>query len=58
MESIKWKSQVPVNIEKRTRQWKMMLGPALRSQQPHAMLQAWGRVAGKLPGRRGPGGAG
>jgi len=26
-----------------------MPGPALRSQQPHAVLQAWGRVAGKLP---------
>lgn len=25
-----------------------MMGPALRSQQPHASLQAWGRVAGKL----------
>jgi len=31
-------------------------GPALGSQQPHAMLQAWGRVPGKLPGRKGPGG--
>ena len=27
-----------------------MPGPALRSQQPHAMLQVWGRVTGKLPG--------
>ena len=27
-----------------------MLGPALWSQQPHATLQVWGRVAGKLPG--------
>jgi len=27
-----------------------ILGPALGSQQPHATLQAWGRVAGKLPG--------
>jgi len=26
-----------------------MLGPALGSQQPHATLQVWGRVAGKLP---------
>jgi len=25
-----------------------MLGPALQSQQPHATLQAWGGVAGKL----------
>ena len=25
---------------------------------PHAMLQAWGRVAGKLPSRKGPGGVG
>ncbi|PKU40995.1 hypothetical protein llap_8698 [Limosa lapponica baueri] len=32
-----------------------MLGPALGSQQPHAALQAWSRVAGELPGRRGPG---
>ena len=31
-----------------------VLGPTLGSQQPHAMLQAWGRVAGKLPGREGP----
>ncbi|KAK4831693.1 hypothetical protein QYF61_018745 [Mycteria americana] len=30
-------------------------GPALGSQQPHATLQAWGRVAGKLPGGKGPG---
>lgn len=28
------------------------------SQQPHATLQAWRRVAGKLPGGEGPGGAG
>jgi len=27
--------------------------PALRSQQPHAMLQAWGGVDGNLPGRNG-----
>ena len=33
-------------------------GPALGSQQPHAMLQAWGGVAGKLSGGKGPGGAG
>ncbi|PKU46885.1 hypothetical protein llap_2858 [Limosa lapponica baueri] len=26
--------------------------PALGSQQPHAALQAWGRVAGELPGRK------
>ena len=31
-----------------------MSGPALGSQQPHAMLRAWGRVAGKLPGRKRP----
>jgi len=31
-----------------------VLGPALCSQQPRAMLQAWGGVAGKLPGRKGP----
>jgi len=31
-------------------------GPALGSQQSHATLQAWGRVAGKLPGRKGLGG--
>ena len=35
-----------------------MPGPALESQQPHAMLQAWGGVAGKLPVGKGPGGAG
>ena len=29
-------------------------GPALRSQQPLAVLQAWGRVAGKLPVGKGP----
>ncbi|GAB0202760.1 hypothetical protein GRJ2_002741600 [Grus japonensis] len=33
-------------------------GPALGSQQPQATLQAWGRVAGKLPGGKGPGGVG
>jgi len=33
-------------------------GPALGSQQPHATLQAWGRMAGKLPGGKGPGGIG
>ena len=33
-------------------------GPALRSKQPHAMLQAWGRVSGKLPSRKGSWGAG
>jgi len=33
-------------------------GPALESQQPHATLQAWGRVAGKLPDGKGPGGVG
>jgi len=32
-----------------------MLGPALGSQQPHATLQAWGGVAGNLPGRKGLG---
>ena len=32
-------------------------GPALGSQQPHAALQAWGRVAGKLPSREGSWGA-
>jgi len=31
-------------------------GPALGSQQPHATLQAWGAVAGKLTGGKGPGG--
>ena len=35
-----------------------VLDPALGSQQPHAMLQAWGRVAGKLPGGKGPWGVG
>lgn len=33
-------------------------GAALGSQQPYAVLQAWGRVGGKLPGGKGPGGAG
>ena len=33
-------------------------GPALGSQQSHAMLQAWGGVTGELPGGKGPGGAG
>lgn len=32
--------------------------PVLGSQQPLAMLQAWGKVAGKLPFRMGPGCAG
>jgi len=32
-------------------------GPALRSQQPHTTLQAWGGVAGKLLSRKGPWGA-
>lgn len=31
--------------------------PACGSQQPHAMLQAWGIVAGKLPSGKGPEGA-
>jgi len=35
-----------------------VLGLALVSQQPHAMLQAWGGVAGKLPSGKGPGRAG
>ena len=35
-----------------------VLGPALGSQQPPTMLQAWGRVAGKLPHRKRPWGAG
>ena len=33
-------------------------GPALHSQQPHATLQGWGRVAGKLPKGKGPWSAG
>ena len=33
-------------------------GPALGSQQPHATLQAWGGVSGKLPSRKGPWGVG
>jgi len=33
-------------------------GPALESQQPHAMLQAWGGVTGKLPSRKGSWGIG
>jgi len=33
-----------------------MLGPALGSQQPQAMLQAWGSMAGKLPGEKDLGG--
>ena len=35
-----------------------VLGPVLGPQQPHATLQAWGGVAGKLPSREGPGGIG
>ena len=31
-----------------------MLGPAFWSQPPQATLQAWGRVAGKLPDGKGP----
>lgn len=30
-------------------------GPALGEQQPHATLQAGGSMAGRLPGRKGPG---
>ena len=30
------------------------LHPALWPQQPQAMLQAWGRVVGRLQGRKGP----
>jgi len=33
-------------------------GPALGSKQPHAKLQAWGIVAAKLPGIKGPWGVG
>ena len=32
------------------------MSPALWPQQPQATLQAWGRVAGRLCGRNGPGG--
>ena len=32
--------------------------PALQSQQAHATVQTWGRVAGKLPGAKGSGGVG
>jgi len=35
-----------------------MLCPALWSQQPYATPQAWGKVAGKLPGGKRPGGVG
>jgi len=35
-----------------------MLYPVLWLQQPQAMLQAWGRVAGRLWGRNGFGSAG
>jgi len=35
-----------------------VLDPALGSQQPHAMLQALGRVSGKLLSGKGPGGVG
>jgi len=34
-----------------------VLGPAIPSKQPHAKLQAWGGVAGKLPKGKGPGDA-
>jgi len=33
-------------------------GPALGSQQSHAILQTWEGVAGELPGGKGPGSAG
>lgn len=33
-------------------------GPALTSQQPHAVLQEWGRGAGKLPSEKGSWGVG
>lgn len=35
-----------------------MLGPALGSQQPHAILQAWGSAAGRLHRGEGSGSAG
>ena len=35
-----------------------MPGPALGSQQPHATLEAWGGVAGKLPDGKGSWGVG
>jgi len=35
-----------------------MPGPALGSQQPHATLEAWGGVAGKLPDGKGLWGVG
>lgn len=35
-----------------------MMGPALGSRQPRAAVQAAGRVAGKMPGRKGLAGAG
>jgi len=35
-----------------------MLGPALQSQQSHATLQAWDKVAGKLHGGKASGGVG
>ncbi|GAB0179859.1 mitochondrial enolase superfamily member 1 [Grus japonensis] len=35
-----------------------VLGLALGSEQPHAMLQAWGRVAGRLPSGKRTGGVG
>ena len=35
-----------------------MLGAALGSQQPYTVVQAQGRVTGKLPVSKGPGGGG
>jgi len=38
-------------------QWNEVSGPALWLQQLQTTLQAWGRMAGRLCGRNGPGGA-
>jgi len=35
-----------------------MANVALESQHPSAAIKAWGRVAGKLPSRKGPGDVG
>lgn len=38
-------------------QQSQVLGPTLAAQQSQGALQAWGRVAGKWPRGKGPGGA-
>lgn len=46
------------HVQSRDVQQGQVPGPTPGSQQPHVVVRAWGRVAGKLPGRKGLGGAG